>query len=44
VKAGDEISSGEKIGTVGDDGRGPSLYFEVRIGNDKVAPGPWLGL
>jgi septal ring factor EnvC (AmiA/AmiB activator) len=44
VKAGDEISSGEKLGTVGDDGRGPSLYFEVRIGNDKVPPGPWLGL
>lgn len=44
VKVGDELSAGEKIGTVGDDGRGPSLYFEVRIGNDKVAPGPWLGL
>jgi septal ring factor EnvC (AmiA/AmiB activator) len=44
VKVGDEISSGEKIGTVGDDGRGPSLYFEVRVGNDKVPPATWLGL
>jgi len=44
VKVGDDVSAGEKLGTVGDDGRGPALYFEVRIGNDKVAPGPWLGL
>lgn len=44
VKVGDELSAGEKLGTVGDDGRGPSLYFEVRIGNDKVPPAPWLGL
>ncbi len=44
VKVGDELSAGEKLGTVGDDGRGPSLYFEVRIGNDKVPPAAWLGL
>lgn len=44
VKVGDELSAGEKLGTVGDDGRGPSLYFEVRIGNDKVPPAVWLGL
>jgi murein hydrolase activator len=44
VKVGDEVSAGEKIGTVGDDGRGASLYFEVRIGNEKVAPKEWLGL
>lgn len=44
VKVGDEISAGEKVGTVGDDGRGPSLYFEVRVGNDKVPPAAWLGL
>lgn len=44
VKVGDEVSAGEKIGTVGDDGRGPSLYFEVRVGNDKVPPSAWLGL
>lgn len=44
VKVGDEVSAGEKIGTVGDDGRGPALYFEVRLGNDKVSPAAWLGL
>jgi murein hydrolase activator len=44
VKVGDEVSAGERLGTVGDDGRGPSLYFEIRIGNDKVPPQAWLGL
>ena len=44
VKVGDEISAGEKIGTVGDDGRGPALYFEIRKGNDKLPPQAWLGL
>jgi septal ring factor EnvC (AmiA/AmiB activator) len=44
VKVGDELSAGERLGTVGDDGRGPSLYFEIRIGNDKVPPQAWLGL
>ncbi|MEO7096364.1 MAG: peptidoglycan DD-metalloendopeptidase family protein, partial [Polyangiales bacterium] len=44
VKVGDEVSAGERLGTVGDDGRGPSLYFEIRIGNDKVPPQTWLGL
>ncbi len=44
VKVGDEVSAGEKLGTVGDDGRGPSLYFEIRIGSEKVSPTTWLGL
>jgi len=44
VKVGDDVSAGEKLGTVGDDGRGPSLYFEVRIDNVKVSPTVWLGL
>lgn len=44
VKVGDEVGAGEKIGTVGDDGRGPSLYFEIRVGNDKLPPAAWLGL
>ncbi len=44
VKVGDEVSAGEKLGTVGDDGRGPSLYFEIRVGNQKVPPQAWLGL
>ncbi len=44
VKVGDEVTSGERIGTVGDDGHGAMLYFEVRRGTETVAPGPWLGL
>ncbi len=44
VKVGDEISSGERIGTVGDEGRGAMLYFEIRHGTQTVPPSPWLGL
>ncbi len=44
VKMGDEIGAGERIGTVGDDGQGSMLYFEVRQGSRTVPPGPWLGL
>jgi septal ring factor EnvC (AmiA/AmiB activator) len=44
VKVGDEVSAGERIGTVGDEGKGPMLYFEIRHGTDTLAPGPWLGL
>jgi septal ring factor EnvC (AmiA/AmiB activator) len=44
VKVGDEVGAGERVGTVGDDGHGPLLYFEVRRGTETVAPGPWLGL
>jgi septal ring factor EnvC (AmiA/AmiB activator) len=47
VHVGDELAEGEKIGTVGNssgDGKGPALYFEIRIDNDKVPPSAWLGL
>ena len=44
VKVGDQVSAGEKLGTVGDDGSGARLYFEIRIGNEKVNPKTWLGL
>jgi murein DD-endopeptidase MepM/ murein hydrolase activator NlpD len=44
VKIGQDVGAGERIGTVGDDGAGPMLYFEVRHGSQTVAPGPWLGL
>lgn len=44
VKVGDEVSAGERIGTVGDEGKGPTLYFEVRHGTETLAPSPWLGL
>jgi murein DD-endopeptidase MepM/ murein hydrolase activator NlpD len=44
VKIGADVGAGERIGTVGDDGRGSMLYFEVRHGSQAVQPGPWLGL
>jgi septal ring factor EnvC (AmiA/AmiB activator) len=44
VRTGEDVSAGDRIGTVGDDGQGPMLYFEVRQGSQTVPPGPWLGL
>jgi murein DD-endopeptidase MepM/ murein hydrolase activator NlpD len=44
VKIGQDVGAGERIGTVGDDGAGAMLYFEVRHGSQTVSPGPWLGL
>jgi murein hydrolase activator len=44
VKIGQELGAGERVGTIGDDGQGAMLYFEVRHGSQTVAPGPWLGL
>jgi len=44
VKIGQDVGAGERIGTVGDDGPGPMLYFEVRHGSQTVSPGAWLGL
>ncbi len=44
VKVGQDIGAGERVGTVGDDGQGSMLYFEVRHGSQTVPPGPWLGL
>jgi septal ring factor EnvC (AmiA/AmiB activator) len=44
VKIGQDIAAGERVGTIGDEGQGPMLYFEVRHGSQTVPPGPWLGL
>jgi murein hydrolase activator len=44
VKIGQDVAAGDRVGTVGDDGSGSMLYFEVRHGSQTVAPGPWLGL
>jgi murein DD-endopeptidase MepM/ murein hydrolase activator NlpD len=44
VKIGQDVEAGERIGTVGDDGQGPMLYFEVRHGSQTVPPASWLGL
>jgi murein hydrolase activator len=44
VAVGDEVSSGERIGTVGAAAGGALLYFELRVGKDTVDPSEWLGL
>ncbi len=44
VHVGDEVTPGERLGTVGDDGQGAMLYFEIRHGTETIPPGPWIGL
>lgn len=44
VKVADEVTAGERVGTVGDEGKGSMLYFEIRKATETVQPGPWLGL
>ena len=44
VKVGDEVSAGERLGAVGDEGRGPMLYFEIRHATQTLPPTSWLGL
>lgn len=44
VKVGDEVETGGKLGSVGDEGHGAMLYFEVRHRTETVKPEPWLGL
>lgn len=44
VKVGDEVSSSARLGTVGDEGAGSMLYFEIRKGSETLDPRPWLGV
>jgi murein DD-endopeptidase MepM/ murein hydrolase activator NlpD len=44
VRIGQDLGAGDRIGTVGDDGRGSMLYFEVRHGSRAIPPEGWLGL
>jgi septal ring factor EnvC (AmiA/AmiB activator) len=47
VTVGDEVSAGERLGSVGpnpESGSPPELYFEVRVGKETVDPGPWFGI
>jgi murein DD-endopeptidase MepM/ murein hydrolase activator NlpD len=44
VKTGDEITAGARIGSVGDSGDGPLLYFEIRVGTETVDPAEWFGI
>lgn len=44
VEVGAEIGSGARVGTVGDTGKGPRLYFELRVGKETVDPASWFGI
>jgi septal ring factor EnvC (AmiA/AmiB activator) len=44
VEVGAEIGSGARLGTVGDTGTGPRLYFELRVGRDTVDARSWFGI
>jgi murein hydrolase activator len=44
TKVGAEVTAGERLGTVGDEGHGVMMYFEVRHRTETIVPGPWLGL
>lgn len=44
VKVGEDVGAGARIGTVGDSGSGPMLYFEIRKGADTLAPSDWFGI
>lgn len=44
VAVGDELAAGERLGSVGDTGTGPRLYFEIRVGKDTVNPSDWFGI
>ena len=44
VRTGEWVDAGTEIGTVGETGslKGPSLYFEVREGQEAINPESWL--
>jgi septal ring factor EnvC (AmiA/AmiB activator) len=44
VRVGDEIDAGSRVGTVGDMGRGPMLYFEIRASTETLDPAEWFGI
>lgn len=44
VRAGDELTTGSLVGTVGDAPGGGLLYFEIRVGKETVDPAEWFGI
>lgn len=44
ARVGDEVTSGTRLGSVGDSPQGPCLYFEVRVGTETADPAEWFGL
>jgi murein DD-endopeptidase MepM/ murein hydrolase activator NlpD len=43
VKVGDEIGTGERLGTLAS-GTNASLYFEIRVNKSTVDPNEWFGI
>ena len=44
VTVGQDVAAGTTLGTVGDSGSGPALYFELRRAGDPLDPAPWFGI
>lgn len=44
VRVGDEVSGGERLGSIGVRGGESFLYFELRKESDTIDARPWLGL
>jgi septal ring factor EnvC (AmiA/AmiB activator) len=44
VQVGEELESGQRIGTVGSDDQRPGLLFEVRSGQNTVNTPEWFGI
>jgi murein hydrolase activator len=44
VKVGDDLSSGTRIGTVGNTDGAARLYFELRFGTSTLPPSDWFGI
>ncbi len=44
VATGQEAALGARLGTVGQNGRGTLLYFEIRKGTDCQDPAEWFGI
>ena len=44
VKVGDDLSSGTRLGTVGNADGASRLYFELRSGTSTLSPTDWFGI
>ncbi|HKO48249.1 MAG TPA: peptidoglycan DD-metalloendopeptidase family protein [Polyangiaceae bacterium] len=44
VKVGDDLSSGTRLGTVGNTDGAARLYFEIRAGTSTLPPSDWFGI
>jgi septal ring factor EnvC (AmiA/AmiB activator) len=43
VKVGDEVGTGERLGTLGSE-KDAALYFEIRVNKTTVDPSEWFGI